>query len=173
MHSEWFRSNFLKVSKFLQIKQGTLISGGSQFCRKSEFFVPRFCISILKVLWTLIFHHSLDSSGYCLLQEYVLGVVNFLQIKEGGSNFCGEPVLQKVWIIWFRLLYFNFKRFMETTSASFIRLQCILYDSGVLFSKYWNFYKLRRGSLISGGNQFCRMSELFGSLFCISIFKVF
>ena len=35
-----------------------------------------------------------------------------------------------------------------------------------------NFYKLKRGDLISRGNQFCGMSELFGPLFCISILKV-
>ena len=31
MHSTWFRSNFLRFLKFLQIKEGDLISGGNQF----------------------------------------------------------------------------------------------------------------------------------------------
>ena len=99
-------------------------------------------------------------------------VLKFLQIKEGGPNFWGEPILQKVWIIWSPLLYFNFKSFTDPNSLSFIRFQCILHDSGVLFSESWNFYKLKRGDLISVGNQFCRMSELFGPPFCISILKV-
>ena len=38
-----------------------------------------------------------------------LRVFKFLQIKEGGPNFLGEPILQKIWIIWFALLYFNLK----------------------------------------------------------------
>ena len=99
-------------------------------------------------------------------------VLKFLEIKDGGANVWGRPILQKVWIIWSPLLYFNFKSFMDPNSSSFIRFQCILHDSGVLFSESWNFYKLKRGDLISGGNQFCRMSELFGPPFCISILKV-
>ena len=101
-----------------------------------------------------------------------LRVLKFLQIKEGGPNFWVEPILQKVWIIWSPLLYFNFKSFVDPNSLSFIRFQCILYDSGVLLSGFSNFYKLKRGNLISGGNQFCRKSQLFGSPYSISIFKI-
>ena len=101
-----------------------------------------------------------------------LGVLKFLQIKEGGPNFLGEPIFHKVWIIWSLLLYFNFKSFMDTISSSFIIFQCILHHSEVLFSESWNFCKLKRGDLISGGNQFCTKSELFGPPFCISILKV-
>ena len=99
-------------------------------------------------------------------------VFKFLETKEVGPNFWGEPIFKKVWIIWSPLLYFNFKSFTDPNSSSFIRFQCILHDSGVLFSESWNFYKLKRGDLISGGNQFCRKSELFGPPFCISILKV-
>ena len=101
-----------------------------------------------------------------------LRVLKFKQIKDGGPNFLVEPILQKVWIIWSPLLCFNFKSFMDPNFSSFIRFQCLLHDSGVIFSEFWNFYKLKRGDLISGGNQFCRMSELFGPPFCISILKV-
>ena len=101
-----------------------------------------------------------------------LRVFKFVQIKEGGPNFWGEPILQNVWIIWSPLLYLNLKSPMDPNSSSFIRFQSILHESGRLFSESWNFYKLKRGDLISGGNQFCRMSELFGPPFCISILKV-
>ena len=101
-----------------------------------------------------------------------LRVFKFLQIKEGGPNFWEEPILQNVWIIWSPLLYFNLKSSMDPNSSSFIAFQCILHDSGVLLSGFSNLYKLKRGDLISGGNQFCRMSELFGPPFCISILKV-
>ena len=100
-------------------------------------------------------------------------VLKFLQIKEEAPNFLVEPILQNVWIIWSPLLYFNFKSFLDPNSSSFIRFQSILHESGRLFSESWNFYKLKRGDLISGGNQFCRMSELFGPPSCISILKVF
>ena len=101
-----------------------------------------------------------------------LRVLKFLQIKEGGPNFWGEPILQNVWIIWSPLLYFNFKSFLDPNSSSFIRFQSILHEWGRLFSESSNFYKLKRGDLISGGSQFWRMSELFGALFYISILKV-
>ena len=98
--------------------------------------------------------------------------MEFLSFKEGGPNFCGEPILQKVRIIWSPLLYFNFKSFRDSNSLSLIRFQCILHDSGALFSEPWNIYKLKREDLISGGNQFCRKSELFDPPFRISILKV-
>ena len=101
-----------------------------------------------------------------------LRVFKFVQIKEGGFNFWGEPILQNIWIIWSPFLYLNLKSRMDQNSSSFIRFQSILHEWGRLFSESWNFYKLKRGDLISGGNQFCRISELFGPPFCISILKV-
>ena len=105
------------------------------------------------------------------LRSSFVRVLKFLQVKEWWPKFWGEPILEKVWIIWSPLLYFNFKSFLDPISSSFITFQCILHDSGVLFEESWNLYKLKRGDLISGGNQFCRMSELFGCPFCISILK--
>ena len=101
-----------------------------------------------------------------------LRVFKFVQIKEGGFNYWVEPIFQNVWIIWSPLLYFNFKGFLDPNSSSFIRFQCILYDSGVLLSGFSNLYKLKRADLLSGGNQFFRISGLFGPPFCISILKV-
>ena len=109
---------------------------------------------------------------FAWLRSTFLRVLKFLQVKEGGRDFWGEPILQKVWIIWSPLLYFNFKSFLALNSSSFIRFQCILHDSVVHFLESWNFYKLKRGDPISGGNQFCRKSELFRPSFCISILKV-
>ena len=99
-------------------------------------------------------------------------VLKFLQIKVEAANLWGESILHEVWIIWSILLYLNFKSFVDPNSLSFIRFQLILHDSGVLFSESWNFYKLKRLDLISGRNQFCSKSELFGPTFCISILKV-
>ena len=100
-------------------------------------------------------------------------VLKFLEIKEGRPNFWGEPILQNVSIIWSPFLYFNFKSFVEPSSLLFITFQCILDELGVLFWESWNFYKLKRWDIISWWNQFCRMTKLFGPLFCISIVKVF
>ena len=102
-----------------------------------------------------------------------LSVCKFVQIQERGPNFLGEPVLQNVWIIWSPLLYSNLKSSVDPNSASFIGFQSILHESGRLFSESLNFFKLKRGYLISGGNQFCRMSKLFVPPFCFSILKLF
>ena len=72
-------------------------------------------------------------------------------MKEVGPNFSGEPILQNVSIIWSPLLYFNFKSFLDPNSSPFIIFQCILYYWGVLLSGFSNFYKLKRGDLISRG----------------------
>ena len=95
-----------------------------------------------------------------------LRVLKFVEIKEGGFNFWGEPILQNVWIIWSPLLYLSLKSPSDQNSSSFIRFQFILHESGSLFWESLSFYKLKRG------NQFYRMSELFGPPFCISILKV-
>ena len=76
----------------------------------------------------------------------------------------GKPILQKDWLIWCPLLYLNFKSFLEANSLSFIRYQCTLYDSGVLYSDSWNFYKLKNGNLIFRKNQFCRVWIIWSSL---------
>ena len=84
-------------------------------------------------------------------------------MKEGASNVWGEPILLNVWTFWSPFLYFNFKSFLDPNSSSFIWFQWILHDSG-LFSDSWNFLKLKTGNRISEGNQFSRMSQLFGPL---------
>ena len=101
-----------------------------------------------------------------------LRVLKFVQIKQGGPNFFGEPILQKVRILWSPLLYLNFKSFVGPNSLSFITFQCILHDSEVLFSESLNFQRLKRRELISGGNKFSTKSELFRLPFCIWILKV-
>ena len=108
-----------------------------------------------------------------LFRSSFLRVFKFLQIKDGGSNFWGQPLLQKVWIIWPPLLYFNFKSLKYRISSSFIRFECILHDSAVFFWESSNFYKLKGGNLISGGSHFCRKSELFGPPLLYFNFKNF
>ena len=108
---------------------------------------------------------QLHDSGVLFAESW-----NFYKLKRGrlisgGNQFCRKSEFRSLH------LYFNFKSLMDPNSLSFIRFQCILYDSGVPFSESWNFYKLKRGHLISGVNQFCR-SQLFAPFFCISILKV-
>ena len=163
MHSSWFRSTFLRVLKFLQIKEGEANFWAEPILQKNSIICSPILYFNFKCFvdwnsWSFI-------RFQCILHDsaVLFSVLKFLEIKEGGPNFCGKPILQKVWIIWSLVVYLNFKSFLDPTSFSFIRFQCILHDSGVLLSESWKFYQLKKGDLISGGNQFCRKSELFGS----------
>ena len=102
-----------------------------------------------------------------------LRVFKFLQIKELAPNFWGGTNFSECLDYLVLLLYFNLKSSMEPNSSSFIKFQSILLEPERLFWESWNFCKLKRGDLISGRKQFCRMSELFALPFCISILKVF
>ena len=111
----------------------------------------------------------------CILHGW--GVVfsnfwSFCKLNRGELFSWGQPILQNGWNIWSPFLYLNFKSFKDPNSASLIIFQCTLHYSGVPFSGFWNFYKLRRGDLISVGKQFCRTAELFGPPFYVSILKV-
>ena len=98
---------------------------------------------------------------------------NFNKLKMGDLiSWGGGPILQNGWIIRSPLLYFNFTSLKGPTPPSFIRFQCIVLDSAALFTTFEKFFKLNRGDLISGGNQFCRSTELFGSPYCILIWKI-
>ena len=101
----------------------------------------------------------------CILHDLVVLFSkswNIYNLKIGDLISWGNQFCRKSELFGRSLLYFNFKSFMDPNSWSFIRFQCILHDSGVLFSESWNFYKLKRGEVISGGTQFYRKSELFG-----------
>ena len=93
-----------------------------------------------------------------------------------GALFLGrnQALLKNSWIIWDPLMYFNFKTFKDPNSLSFIRFPGVLLDSeDFSLSDFRNFYKLKRGDLISLGNEFCKRSQLFAPLFSISKLKVF
>ena len=68
MDSAWFISIFLRVLKFLQIKvEGDLISGGNEFCRKSQLFGPAYCILIFKVLLPQIYSDLLGFNAFSMI----------------------------------------------------------------------------------------------------------
>ena len=171
MHSGWFRSTFLRVWKFLQIKKVNLISGMKRIWRKSEVSGNHFCISILKVLRTHILCHSLDQ---CILHDSgVLFSVswNFYKLKNGDLISGGNQFRRKSELFCPHFCIWIFKNLGTEILCQSLH-QCVPNDSGVLFSESWNFYKLKDGDLISGLNQFRRKSELFGQPFCSSILKV-
>ena len=63
-------------------------------------------------------------------------------------------ILQNSWIIWSHLLYFNFKNQKHPNSWSFIRFQCIVYDSTVTFFRPLKFPQIKdRGPNFMGGGS--------------------
>ena len=146
MHSAWFRSTFRRVFKFLKTKEGWHNFWKEQVLQKVWIIWSPLLYFNFKSFMDpnsspfIIFQWILHDSGILFAESW-----NFLKLKREDLISGGEPILQKVWIIWSPLLYFNFKGFLEPNSLSFITFQCILHDSGVLFSESWNFYKLKRG----------------------------
>ena len=159
MHSSWFRSTFVRVFKFLQIKVGAANFWGEPIFQK------------VWLIWSLLldlnFKSFLDPNSslfiryQCILHDSGVLFIeswNFYKLKRGGPNFWWERILQEVWKDWSPLLYLNFKSSVHPNSSSFIRFQLILHDSGVVFSEYLNFCKLKVNELISWGIEFCRKS---------------
>ena len=174
MYFGWFRSNSLRVFKFLQIKEG-----GPNFWGEP-------ILQNVWIIWSSLLYFNFksfldwNSSSFirfqCILYDsgvFLSGFSNLYKLKRGDLISGGEPIFQNVWIIWSPLLYLNLESSMDWNSSSLIRFQFILHESGRLFSESWNFYKLKRGGPNFWGNQFCRMSEFFGPPFCISILKPF
>ena len=157
MHSAWFSSIFLRVVKFLPIKEGGSNFGGKPVIQKTWIIWCQLLYFIFKSFKDqnsssfIKFQCILHGSGILFSES-----LSFYKLKRGGPNFWVEAILQKVWTTWSLPLYFNFKSLMDTNYLSFIRFQCILQDSGELFSESWNFYKLKRVYVISGGNHLGR-----------------
>ena len=153
---------------FIKLKTGDIISGGEPIFQNIWIISSPLLYLNLKSPMEpssssfIRFQSILQESGTLFRESW-----NFYKLKRGDLISGGEPILQNVWIIWSPLLYFNFKSFLDPNSSSFIRFQCILYESGVLLSEFSNLYKLKSGDLISVGNQFFRISGLFGPPFCI------
>ena len=164
---------FSESWNFYKLKRGDVISEENQFSECLNFLARPSVFQHWKFFRPIFFTIYYISMYSAWFRKSFLRVLKFLEIRHGGPNFWGKPILQKVWIIWSPILYFSIKSFLDTNSLPWIRFQCILYDSRVILSGFSKLYKLRKGDLISGWNKFCRMSELFGPSCCISIFKVF
>ena len=135
MHSTWFSSSFLRILKFLHIKEGGPNFWGEPILQNVWIICSNLLYFNFKTFLDpnsssfIRFQRILHDSG-ALFSEFW----NCYKLKRGGRNFWGEPILQKVWIIWFPLLHFNFKSFKYRISSSFITFQFILHNLGVIFS---------------------------------------
>ena len=149
MHSTWFSSTFLSFWKFIKLMRGDLISWGEPILQNGW------------IIWSPLLYFNFRSLKdpnslsfirfQCILYDSAVpfsAFWKFIKLKRGDLISWGEPILQNGWIIWSPLLHFNFRSLKDPISSSFIRFQCILHDSAVLFSGFWNFFKLKSGDLI-------------------------
>ena len=140
MHSAWFKSSFLRVLKFLQIKEGEHNFWGEPVLQNVWIiFLPLLYFNFQSFL-------EPNSSSFirfqCILHD-LRGAFSesliFYKLKRG------ESFLQKVWIIWSCYLYFIFKSFMDPNILSFIRLQCLLHHSWNIFLRLLEFLQIKDG----------------------------
>ena len=173
MGSTWFSSSFLSFLKYPQIKEE-----GPNSWEKP----------ILQSDWTIWcsllyfnFRNLKDrsSSLFVRFQRILhdLAVLfsvfwNFVKLRKGDLISWGEPILQNGWIIWSHLLYFNIRNFRDPNCSSFTRFQCILHNSAVIFSLFWNFLKLKKGNVISWGEPILQSRWIIVPSFCISILEI-
>ena len=82
MYSAWFRSTFVKLFKFRQIKEGwyNFLKGTNSAERLKGWRVifSSFCITILKVLMTTIFRYSVDLKLFYIIQQYFSKIFQIL-----------------------------------------------------------------------------------------------
>ena len=124
---------FSDFRNFYKLKsEESNFSGGTNSSEGFNYLVPSFVFQFKKLVKNTFLRH-----------------LKLLQMKKGVPKFWGEPIVKIVWIVWSALLYFNFESFKNQNSSSFIIYQCILFESGVPFSCFSNFFKLKMGDLIS------------------------
>ena len=93
------------------------------------------------------------------------------QIKDRGPNFLGKTISAERLNYLVPLLYLNSKTFKDPNSWKFIRSQCILHDSRVIFSEFSNLRKLKRGDLFNWQEPILQNGWIFWSPFCISFLE--
>ena len=101
---------------------------------------------------------------------------NFHKLKRRDLISRGQPILQNSWISWSPILYFIFKSFKDPNSLSFIRFQCVLHDSVVLFSDFSKFLQIKEGRgdvLISLGEPILQNGWIIWSTLLYFSFKSF
>ena len=162
------RNTFLRVLKFLQLKDG------------GPNFWGELILQNVWITWSPLLYFNLKSflnpnsmpfiSILCILYDSGLllsGFSNFCKLSKGDLISGGNELFRMSELFGPPLLYFNLKSSVEPNSSSFFSYQSVLHKLGKLFSESWNLYKLKKGDLISLGNQFCSVSGLFGPPFCI------
>ena len=167
MHYWWFRTTFLIVLKFLQIKQ----------------WVPNFWEeAIFKnvwIIWSLLLYFNLkrflhpNSLSFIRFQwifhdwRVLFSVFgNFCKLKRGDLVSGGNLFWRKSEL--FGPLFCI--SILKVLSTEFIR-PSLDFTTFYTIQESSNLYKLKKAHVISGGNQFGRKSELFGPHFYIQILK--
>ena len=172
MGSIWFTSTFFNFFKLPQVKEGrpNFLVGTNSAERLNYLVPPPILYFYSRNLkhpnsWSFIRYQWVLHDSPVLFTIFS----NCFKLKRGDLISWWEPILQKGWIIWSYLLYSNFRNLKHSNSLSFIRFQWVLHDSPVLVSIFWNFFKLKRGDLISCVEPILQNARIIWIHFCISI----
>ena len=178
MHSTWFRSTFLRVFKFLQIKEVGPNFGGNQFCR------------ISRIIWSALsyfnFKSFLDPNSlsfitfHCILHDARVifsESSNLHKLKRGDLNSRGDQFCRKSEL-------FDPPFCISILKILWTQILCHSLDFNAFwmiwkyFLRVFKFLQIKEGesNFWGGGGRgrgiFYRKSELFGPPFCISILKI-
>ena len=90
MHSAWLRKPVSDFWNFPKLKREDLISWWEPILQNGwTVFPSHFCISVLKVLRTQIFCHSLALNVFCMIEGVPFSEVwNFDKLKTGAPESC-------------------------------------------------------------------------------------
>ena len=114
MHSPWFRSTFLSLLKFLQIKWGAPnFLWGTSSAERLSYLVPLLYSNFksLKNTNSLSFIRFQCISAWFKSTFLKLRLLKLLQIKEGAPNFLRGTNSAELLNYLALLLHFNFKSF--------------------------------------------------------------
>ena len=147
MYSAWFRSTFLRVLKFLQIKklephfsEELILLKVWIICSTLLYFKFKSFMDLES--WSLIrFQKIFHDSGIRFPESWIFCKLKRKDLISWKNQLCRTSELLD-----HPLLYFNFTSLKDRNFSSFSWFQYILHVPGLLFSVSWNFYKLRSGT---------------------------
>ena len=134
-------------------------------------FGAPFCISILKVLKAQILCHSLDTKAFCIIKEYFSQNCKISANERGGTLFLGANQLCSLGELFRPPFCISILKVLRTQ----ILYHSFDFKALCLIQEYFSeTFKMptKRGNIICWGEPICRMADLFGPFFCISILKV-
>ena len=128
--------------------------GGTNYEEQMNYLVPPSVFHFWKFSRPKFFVVHCISMYFAWFRSIFLRALKFLEIKERGPNFWGEPILQNVWIIWSLFCISILKVLWTQILRHSLDFSPFCMNKEDFSQSPKNFYKLKRGDLISGETNF-------------------